>query len=141
MGWDRLINIYIDDPDESEATPSKVLNGKGNTVHKGHEGDICTVAFHEPNWLATGSVDGCILLWNLEGGTIRFALRDPSLPLFKHEEKPVEKVLFFTDPKFKQLSLLSCHADGSIRFWDLNNPGLITDVRIHSLIKDQFTII
>ena len=125
-----MINIYIDDPNESESTPAKVLNGTGNSVHKGHDGDICTVAFHEPNWLATGSIDGAILLWNLEGGSIRFALRDPFLSFRKHDERPVEKVIFINDPNNGQLSLVSCHADGSIRFWDVNHPVLLTDVNI-----------
>ncbi len=82
----------MDDPEEHESTPTKVFNGVGNSVHRGHQGDICTIAFHEPHFLATGSIDGSILVWNLEGGSIRLTLRDPFLPLRKHDEKPVEKV-------------------------------------------------
>ncbi len=87
-----MISIFNDDPDEPEADPVKILNGVGNRVHKGHEGDILTVAFAEPNWLATGSVDGCIVVWNLEAGTIRFATREPFLALRHQEERPIEKV-------------------------------------------------
>ena len=70
------------------------------------------------------------MLWNLEGGTIRFALRDPFLSFRKHDEKPVEKVVFINDPTSTQLILVSCHADGSIRFWDINTSDLLADVII-----------
>ena len=120
--------MFLDDPDCPDATPTKILNGAGNMVHKGHGGDICTVAFHEPNWLATGSVDGAIVLWNIEAGTIRFSVREPFILLRNQEEKPVEKVLFLKDPVSQQLALVSCHADGTIRFWDLNAGVLLTEV-------------
>ena len=133
MGWDRHVNLFADDPSDPEAEPSKVYNGAGNSVHKGHEGDVTTVAYHDPNWLATGSVDGAIVVWNLEGGTIRFALRDPFINMRHQEEKPVEKVLFMKEKGTEKLYLVSCHADGCVRFWDMNT-GLIENEVSHRLV-------
>jgi WD40 repeat protein len=133
VGWDRLVSMFQDNPEFPEAEPTRVYNGAGNSVHRGHEGDITTVDFAEPNWLVTGSVDGAIVVWNLEAGIIRFTLREPFLSLKRQEEKPVEKVLFYKDRKTKKLALLTCHADGVLRFWDLLNAKLLNEVLLYYL--------
>ena len=40
VGWDRKIAIYLDDPDESEADPIRVLPGP----YSGAEKDLCVIA-------------------------------------------------------------------------------------------------
>jgi WD40 repeat protein len=84
----------LDDPDEYEAIPIRVLNGNGTLITKAHEGDICTVDFHEPNWLATGSADGVIVIWNLDTNSIRFIMKEPFIKQRSQEERAVEKVVF-----------------------------------------------
>jgi hypothetical protein len=64
----------------------------------------------------------------LEAGIIRFTLREPFLALKMQEERPVEKVLFYKDKTTKKLALLTIHADGVLRFWDLINSKLINEV-------------
>ncbi|KAI8614723.1 WD40-repeat-containing domain protein [Chytriomyces sp. MP71] len=92
VGWDRRITIFIDDSDHFETQPVRILNGAGWGAHRGHEDDISSVAFCSPNLLATSSVDGCIVIWNLESGYIKLTLREPFLDLRSKEEKVVEKM-------------------------------------------------
>jgi WD40 repeat protein len=122
------VNVFADDPSVTEAEPTKTYSGAGNSVHRGHEGDVITITYHDPNWLATGSVDGAIVVWNLEAGNIRFALREPFIHLRHQEEKPVEKVLFMKEPGSDKMYLLSCHADGCIRFWDMSSGVMENEV-------------
>ncbi|EGF76597.1 hypothetical protein BATDEDRAFT_92606 [Batrachochytrium dendrobatidis JAM81] len=91
VGWDRTISIFIDNPSHFDARPTRVLNGSGSGAHKGHEDDISAVAFCPPNMLATSSVDGTIVIWNLESGYIKVTMKEPFLNLRSKEEKPVEK--------------------------------------------------
>jgi hypothetical protein len=42
--------------------------------------------------LATSSVDGVILIWNMESGVLKYSLKDPFLDLRSKEEKAIEKV-------------------------------------------------
>jgi WD40 repeat protein len=92
VGWDRKITIFIDDPDHFESFPVRILNGSGSGAHRGHEDDISAVAFCPPNVLATSSIDGVIVIWNLESGYIKSTLRDPFLEIRSKDEKVVEKV-------------------------------------------------
>ncbi|KAJ3094874.1 nucleoside diphosphate kinase, partial [Physocladia obscura] len=124
VGWDKKITIFVDDPDHFETHPVRILNGSGWGTHKGHEDDISSVAFCPPNILATSSVDGVIVVWNLESGYIKLTLREPFLELRSKEEKVVEKILFLQNPermasRWHKIPLLSCHADGYLRFWDI----------------------
>ncbi|RKO89787.1 WD40-repeat-containing domain protein, partial [Blyttiomyces helicus] len=92
VGWDRKITIFIDDSSHFEATPVRVLNGAGSGAHRGHEDDISAVAFCPPSMLATSSVDGVIVIWNLESGYIKATMREPFLDLRSKEEKAIEKL-------------------------------------------------
>ena len=77
VGWDKKINIFIDDTDHAECKPARVLNGSGNSTHRGHEDDMSSICFCPPNTMATSSVEGKIVIWNLESGLM------PSTPFLK----------------------------------------------------------
>ncbi|KAJ3083935.1 WD repeat-containing protein 49, partial [Rhizoclosmatium hyalinum] len=133
VGWDRKITIFVDDPDHFETHPVRILNGSGWGAHKGHEDDISSVAFCPPNMLATSSVDGVIVVWNLESGYIKLTLREPFLDLRSKEEKVVEKVLFLQNPekmtsRWHKIPLISCHADGYLRFWDIYEGCMVYEM-------------
>ncbi|KAI9352022.1 WD40-repeat-containing domain protein [Obelidium mucronatum] len=133
VGWDRKITIFVEDPDHFETHPVRVLNGAGWGAHKGHEDDISSVAFCSPNMLATSSVDGVIVIWNLESGYIKLTLREPFLDLRSKEEKVVEKILFLQNPekmssRWHKIPLISCHADGYLRFWDIYEGCMVYEM-------------
>jgi WD40 repeat protein len=110
----------------------RVLNGAGTSVTPGHQDDISSVAFSPPNSLATASIDGTIIVWNLESGYFKCVLRDPYLNIRLKEERPVEKILFVSRQDKKSsyggLLLFSCHADGTFRIWEPEDGKLIDEV-------------
>ncbi|KAJ3340747.1 WD repeat-containing protein 49 [Gonapodya sp. JEL0774] len=93
VGWDEMVSVFMDDPGEDEARPCRVLAGEG--IHKGHTDDITSIAFSEPNILATSGVDGSIVLWNLESGHCKGQMQEPYCHLRNPEEKAIEKVWTF----------------------------------------------
>jgi len=89
---------------------------------EGHDDDVLSVDFCEPNILATSSYD-IILVWNIDSGFPRHTLSLNTADNKSHlaELSAVEKVLFL--PKKRTASsphvpLLSCGNDGYIRIWD-----------------------
>jgi WD40 repeat protein len=114
-------------------------------LNQRHEDDMTSVAFCPPSLLATASVDGIILVWNLESGVLKHALREPFLDLRGKSEKCVEKVrktihtliqilFLYSHSQRKRITsrhripLLSCHGDGFVRFWDAFNGTLTYEV-------------
>jgi len=135
-GWDRKITVYIDDPDHFESWPTRVLYSE-----KGHQDDITAIAFYEPNILATSSVDGVIVIWNLESGFMKLSLVDPLIELRPIDEKSIEKIKFFHPSNGKPYSkgkvpLLSCHSDGHIRCWDIQEGTLIYELECKPLQQE-----
>ncbi|KAJ3105690.1 WD40 repeat domain 95 [Phlyctochytrium planicorne] len=133
VGWDRKIAIFIDDSSHFESHPVRVLNGAGWGAHRGHEDDISSVTFCAPNILATGSIDGVIVVWNLESGYIKTTMREPFLELRSKEEKVVEKILFLQNSerlktRWYKVPLVSCHADGHLRFWDVYDGVMVYEL-------------
>ncbi|KAI8929846.1 WD40-repeat-containing domain protein [Entophlyctis helioformis] len=144
VGWDRKISIFLDDPSHFDSRPVRVLNGKGSGAHKGHEDDISAVAFCPPNMLATSSVDGTIVIWNLESGYIKLSMREPFLDLRSKEEKPVEKIVFVYNAdrpnvRASQIPLLSCHADGCVRVWDIFDGVMINEYNCQVMDDEGLT--
>jgi WD40 repeat protein len=95
VGWDRNISIFLESNDEFDCFPVKILDGGGNSVMVGHQDDISSVAFCPPNILASSSIDGVIVIWNLETGYIKSVLREPELALRSPEDVAIEKVPHF----------------------------------------------
>jgi WD40 repeat protein len=113
--------------------------------NRSHTDDMTSVAFCSPNILATSSIDGRIVLWNLESGYIKLTLQDPFLDIRSKEEKPVEKVIFLVKETevfanmgglgvWPRVPLISCHSDGSLRFWDIPEGKLVLEVSTSKLI-------
>jgi WD40 repeat protein len=111
-----------------------------------HMDDMTSVAFCSPNILATSSIDGRIVLWNLESGYIKLTLEDPFLDIRSKEEKPVEKVIFLVKESevfanmgglgvWPRVPLVSCHSDGSLRFWDIPEGNLVLEVELSYIIN------
>lgn len=79
-----------------------------------------------------------IVIWNLESGYIKAVLRDPKLTTKSLEERAVEKVIIFLHEMLfvknteksagVQYTLVTCHADGYIRLWDINDNRMVGEV-------------
>ncbi|KAJ3037384.1 WD40 repeat domain 95 [Rhizophlyctis rosea] len=111
------------------------------TTLMGHEDDVSAVAFCPPATLATSSVDGVIVVWNLESGHVRLTMREPFLELRSKEEKPVEKILFLytadrSPSRRHKIPLLSCHADGCMRFWDVYDGAMMHEFNCQA-VEDE----
>ncbi|KAI9204974.1 WD40-repeat-containing domain protein [Polychytrium aggregatum] len=143
VGWDRKITIFLDDSSHFEARPVRVLNGIGSGAQRGHEDDISSVAFCPPNSLATGSMDGVIVVWNLESGYIKVVMREPFLELRSTEERAVEKIMFLVnlddESEKSKAPLVSCHSDGCLRFWDALEGKMICEMNCQSYENEGLT--
>jgi WD40 repeat protein len=94
-GWDRKITLFGDQNDEFESKPIRIFNSSGVNASRNHTDDISCLAFCPPYFLVSGSVDGSIIVWNIETGYFISMLRENFLELRCKEEKPVEKVQSF----------------------------------------------
>ena len=45
----------------------------------------------------------------------------------------------YIDPTTQQMSLTSCHADGTMRFWDTNNGTLLNEVNLQVTNEEGLT--
>ncbi len=92
-----------------------IAEWKTTEVHKWwqHKAPILSVAF-SPNglWLATGSMDKTIKVWNLKSGRLKYH--------FKGHKKLIRAIAFSPDNKW----LASSSADRSVRVWDLSSGKL-----------------
>jgi WD40 repeat protein len=61
-------------------------------IYDRHTDDVLSMAFCPPNVLATSSIDGQIIIWNLESGHPKLSMKEPFLHLRSTEEKAIEKV-------------------------------------------------
>ncbi|WAQ98681.1 WDR49-like protein [Mya arenaria] len=78
VGWDRRINIYSDDVNDSNIHHVQhPLPNWHDDVNRGHKEDILSVAQCPPNLLATASYDGKIIVWNMVSGHIFANLMAP----------------------------------------------------------------
>ncbi|KAI8996010.1 WD40-repeat-containing domain protein [Gaertneriomyces semiglobifer] len=136
VGWDRRVVIWLDDPKDFDAHPIRIME----SGHKGHQDDITSVAFCPPAMVCTASVDGTIVVWSLESGYIKHVLREPFLELRSKEEKSVEKVFFLPQTGMtvdgggtgarKGCWVVSCHADGNVRVWDVGEGTMVYEMAL-----------
>ncbi|KAI9139143.1 WD40-repeat-containing domain protein [Paraphysoderma sedebokerense] len=95
VGWDRKVSIFMDSPeDDEEVTPIRELYDDGSGIQRGHQDDILAVCFAPPNILATGGIDGLIVVWNLESASLRTTLKEEFLEHRSPEDRAIEEMLF-----------------------------------------------
>jgi WD40 repeat protein len=140
VGWDKNVTLFRDDPGNMNTSPARVLTGFFMGHMKGHHDDVLCVDYCEPNILATGSVDGKIVIWNFESGHVKATLRDPCVHMQSPEQRAVERLQFFRRPPVHStknldknavsgvMPLVSAHADGFIRFWDIDSASMLLEV-------------
>ncbi|KAJ3262291.1 WD40 repeat domain 95 [Boothiomyces macroporosus] len=123
-GWDRKITMFLEDNDNFESFPTKVLNGSGMRGLIGHEDDISCITFCAPNILASSSIDGAIVIWNLESGSMRTEKNDQ-----------------LKRPLGDQTPLFTCYADGCLRIWDIHENKLLKEYNCQLLDDEGLTCI
>ncbi|XP_065898350.1 cilia- and flagella-associated protein 337-like isoform X2 [Dysidea avara] len=68
VGWDKRITTFPDVADVLTVYPDEFWQCEGGQTH--HKDDILCVAYCRPNYLATGSFDGQIIVWNVDSEKI-----------------------------------------------------------------------
>lgn len=138
VGWNRKILVYYDDIQTFCLRPN--VGWKGGQLH---QDDILTAAFCPPNYLATASFDGDIILWSLDREKMMRKLKKGSGSLFKakinklglvqskkshhnNAGSPVDKLLFLTSRaqwKTQESAILVSSEAGTLEFWCLYGPN------------------
>jgi len=130
VGWDRRINLYSDDQDSLHHIKTPFVKWPDDRPDNGHKEDILGVAYSPPNFLATSSYDGEVLVWNVTSGRI-FTRLNVKGTFTKEEllcgELAVSRLLFFPS-RSKQRDAATLVTNGpkaQIHFWnifDSNQP-------------------
>ncbi|GFR19764.1 hypothetical protein TNCT_196761, partial [Trichonephila clavata] len=82
----------------------------------GHNKAVNTLKFSpDGRWIASGSEDGVIKLWDLPAGKLRTE--------FKGHSSGVSDIEFHPN----ELLLGSCSSDQYVKFWDLENHRLVSN--------------
>ena len=135
VGWDRELHIFSDLPHtiQTRQTENKdwklkftsSLNSHEGTSHRvGHKDDILAVAYGLPNFLATSSYDGEIIVWSMLSGHVFCRLiLDTTNVVGNNRETPISTLLFLDTRASKRdsCSLISNGPGGKIYFWNLYN--------------------
>lgn len=99
-----------------------MTDGKVEALHPGHADRIHAVAFSsDGKWLATGSSDETVALWNVEGRARERIFRDS-------EFVNVSALVFSPDSQI----LFAATTDQNIRAWNLAAPEHALKLRGHS---------
>lgn len=135
VGWNRKVVVYYDDNQSFCLRPSE--SWKGGQLH---QDDILTAAYCPPNYLATASFDGDIILWSLDREKMIRRLKKGSGSLLKAKIMklglvqdrysyrsssgglPVDKLLFLTSRahwKNQESAVLVSSEAGYLEFWCL----------------------
>lgn len=95
----------------------------------GHSGQIRAVAISPDNqFMASGSADKTINMWELDSGSLVYTLRDHA--------NWVRGIAFSPDSK----TLVSCSADKTIKIWNVNSGRLIQTLNGHASGVSAVTI-
>ncbi|KAJ3375003.1 WD repeat-containing protein 49 [Allomyces arbusculus] len=141
VGWDHKISVFLDSPEDFECWPLREISD----AHRGHHEDILCVAMAPPSLLATGGLDGLIVAWNIESGTWRANMKDPFLEYKSLECKAVEDIRFVYDrtqesyPRTQKFPLVSAHADGFVRIWDVYEGRMVHEVSADMIDNEGLT--
>ncbi|KAJ3066944.1 WD40 repeat domain 95 [Podochytrium sp. JEL0797] len=127
VGWNRKVTIFVDDMYADKTYPYCVYPGKGAPAM--HSDDILTMAFMEPNILATASFDGGIVLSNIQSGHVLKKLRWPDQETAVIN-KSIETVIFLKEraSNLQSADLLTTGGDGIIRWWRTSEAELMWEL-------------
>ena len=135
VGWDRELHIFSDLPEtfqtrQTENNEWKLKNTNSinsldaNSRSIGHKDDILAVAYGLPNFLATSSYDGEIIVWSLLSGHVFCRMNvDKDHLKDTNPDLPISEILFLDTRacKHNSGSLVSNGPYGRIYFWNLYN--------------------
>eukprot|EP00158_Paraphelidium_tribonemae_P005724 Partr_v1_DN27487_c0_g1_i5_m71542 putative WD repeat-containing protein on Y len=146
VGWDHSISLFSDNPGNMNCEPDREFNGTFMGRFDGHKNDILTLDYAaQKGLLATGSVDGEIILWNFSSGHVKGKLIVQDVEFKPATDRGVESVLFLEPAEDedsiqeKYWPLVSCHGDGYLRFWDCEHRTLIKEIACKSQEKSGLT--
>ena len=125
-GWARRIFAWEDS--EQVMEPLDRMFNENNREEQHHD-DIFDIAFSPPNTVATCSYDGVVMVWNVESGSLRYWAVEPDHVGKRPTDCPLHKLLFM--PRKGNL-LLTCGADGYVRFWRLEETKLVHVYGLHA---------
>ncbi|XP_067949364.1 cilia- and flagella-associated protein 337-like [Watersipora subatra] len=130
VGWDRCINIYIDEPNDTGLHQLVDPQDRWeDDKRNGHNEDILSIAFCPPNLLATSSYDGEVIIWNMVSGHIFCHLWSPADPTYVTDalngDGTVNQVIFMKTRAYNKdaASLIASGPSGSIHFWNVFQGG------------------
>ncbi|WAQ98705.1 WDR49-like protein [Mya arenaria] len=132
VGWDRRINIYSDDVNDSNIHHVQhPLPNWHDDVNRGHKEDILSVAQCPPNLLATASYDGKIIVWNMVSGHIFANLMAPKPSDYVDQsldgDLSINKLCFMATRAYNKDagSLISSGPRAHIHIWNVFQGGTL----------------
>jgi WD40 repeat protein len=94
-GWNRRLTVYLDEPDQLVLHPCTILPLE-DQVDAWHKDDILSMAFCAPNFIATSSYDGIVILTNIHSATIVHVINpaeyEPEKPLLRSIDKGIDSL-------------------------------------------------
>ena len=154
VGWDRELHIFSDLPEtiqtrQTENKEWKLKNSNSlnslerNNRNKGHRDDILAVAYGLPNFLATSSYDGEIIVWSMLSGHVFCRIEvEEQFFMDKNSDFPISNLQFLdTRASIRcSASLVSNGPFGQIYFWNLYN-GCNPRARFQATKENSITCI
>ncbi|XP_046853202.1 WD repeat-containing protein 64-like isoform X2 [Xenia sp. Carnegie-2017] len=125
VGWDRTINVFLDDTTDFRHTQQPYLRWDDDLIN-GHKEDILAVVSCPPNLLATSSFDGEVIVWNMVSGHILCHISSPfRLDASHGGENAVVSLVFLTSRSGLKSSamLVSSGPQAIVHFWNVYNGG------------------
>lgn len=131
MGWDKELHIFPDNSDSFQTRQTESFEWKRDSSrhsplldrkNTGHSDDILALAFGLPNFVATSSFDGEIIVWSMLSGHIfsRFAVTPDELDI-SCCNMAVSAILFLDSRSEirNSSSLVSSGPSGKLYFWNI----------------------
>ncbi|KAG1951866.1 EF-hand calcium-binding domain-containing protein [Pimephales promelas] len=132
VGWDHRIDIYVDSKEETPYN-EKPKPSWLDDVRNGHKVDILCIAQCTPHFLATGSYDGEIIVWNVVSERILSRFQTPQATPQQSSSFPVQctsvlsliflKTRVFVPELSSSAWLVSSDTEGYVHFWSVLNGG------------------
>ncbi|XP_013869583.1 WD repeat-containing protein 64 [Austrofundulus limnaeus] len=146
VGKDRRIDTYSDVLDVDRHTQRPQPSWKDDLMN-GHKDDILCVVHCPPSFLATGSCDGEIIVWNLVSGTIQCRFVGPHEAENQNTEgldTSVPSIVFPKNFKLPQFSsnaalLLSSGVKGSVNLWNMVSEEKLVESFEISKLEQKIT--